>query len=123
MKACAWRGSPKNETGAQKCSSIEGVILSFGAFENVKLNEAWHLVEMIISRKPDLLEAGFGPFGYSEAVHGDEHLKSLFFSIGIKKGRYQLVQFSTLTNVKISLDTLLSHGASLSLRSIRPFHP
>jgi hypothetical protein len=123
MKACAWRGCLKDETEGQKCSSLEVVILSFGAFEKVKLNEAWHLVEMTISQKPDLLEAGFGPLGYSEAVHGDEHLKSFFFSIGIKKGRYQLVQFPTLTNVKISLDTLLSHGASLSLRSIRPFHP
>jgi hypothetical protein len=35
--------------------------VSFGTFEKVKLYKAWHLVEMIVARQPDLLEAGFPP--------------------------------------------------------------
>ena len=29
---------------------IKGVIFRFGAFEQVELNEAWHLVEMTVAR-------------------------------------------------------------------------
>src|ERR1035437_8636487 len=28
---------------------------------------------MTVARKPDLLEAGFGPLGNTETVHGDKH--------------------------------------------------
>jgi hypothetical protein len=46
------------------------VILSFGGFEQVELNEAWHLVEMTVAREPDMLEGGFRPLGDAEPVHG-----------------------------------------------------
>jgi hypothetical protein len=39
----------------------------------MKLYKAWHLVEVTVARKPDLLEGCFGPFGNSETVHSDEH--------------------------------------------------
>jgi hypothetical protein len=39
------------------------VILSFGAFERVKLYKARHPVEMTVARQPDVLESSFGPFG------------------------------------------------------------
>jgi hypothetical protein len=42
---------------------------------------------------------------------------------GIRKGRYQTLQLPTLAKPEVFLGTLLSHGASLCLRSIRPFHP
>jgi hypothetical protein len=32
------------------------MVLSFGAFEKVKLYKARHLVEMTVAREPDLLE-------------------------------------------------------------------
>jgi hypothetical protein len=43
--------------------NIKCVILSFGAFEKVKLYKAQHLVEVTVARKPDLLEGFFGAFG------------------------------------------------------------
>jgi len=95
------------------------MILSLGAFEKVKLYKARHLVEMTVARQPNLLKVGFGPLGNTKAVHCDKHLKSS----GIKKGRYQPLQLPTLAKPEVFLGTLLIHGASLFLRSIRPFHP
>jgi hypothetical protein len=53
---------------------IKGVILSFGAFEKVKLYEALDFFEMTVARHPNLLEGCFGPLGNTEAVHCDKHL-------------------------------------------------
>ncbi len=39
----------------------------------MKLDEARHLVQMSIARKPDLLEGGLGALGDAEAVHSDVH--------------------------------------------------
>jgi hypothetical protein len=49
------------------------VILSFGAFEKVKLYKALDFFEMTVARHPDLLECSFGPFSNLETVHGDKH--------------------------------------------------
>jgi hypothetical protein len=49
------------------------VILGFGAFKQVELDEARDLVEMAVTRQPDVLESGFGPLGDAEPVHGDKH--------------------------------------------------
>jgi len=87
----------------------------------VKLYKARHLVEMTVARQPDLLEICFAPFGNSKSVHGYKHRKLSFFIIGIKAARYQPLQLPTLTKPKVFLGTLLSHGASLFLRSIRLF--
>jgi hypothetical protein len=45
------------------------MILGVGAFEQVELDEARHLV----ARQPDLLEGGFGHFGDAKPVHGNKH--------------------------------------------------
>jgi hypothetical protein len=37
----------------------------------VELDDAWDLVEMAVTRHPDVLESGFGPLGETEPVHGD----------------------------------------------------
>src|SRR6266700_6027979 len=42
----------------------------------MKLYEARYLVEMTVSRQPDLLEGCFTALGNLEAVHCDEHLMS-----------------------------------------------
>jgi hypothetical protein len=39
----------------------------------MELDEARHLVEMAVTRQPDVLESGFGPLGDAEPVHGDKH--------------------------------------------------
>ena len=50
--------------------SIEGVIFCFGTFEKVKLYKARHLVEMAVTRKPDLLERCLGPLGDTDSLAG-----------------------------------------------------
>jgi hypothetical protein len=40
---------------------VKRVIIGFGAFEQVELDEAGHLVEMAVARQPDVLECYFGP--------------------------------------------------------------
>ena len=70
------RFSPRFKSGTvfpDRVRSIKCVILSFGAFEKVKLYKTWHLVEMTIARQPDLLEGGFAPLGNAETVHCDKH--------------------------------------------------
>jgi hypothetical protein len=52
---------------------IERAGLSFGPFEKVKLYKSWHLVELAVTRRPNLLESCLGPFGYSETVPCDKH--------------------------------------------------
>jgi hypothetical protein len=49
------------------------VILSLWPFEKVKLDKAWHLVEMSVARQPDLLESCLAAFDDFEAVHCNEH--------------------------------------------------
>jgi len=44
--------------------------------EKVKLYKAWHLVDMTVTRKPDLLEGGFAPLGDAEAIHGPTEFRS-----------------------------------------------
>lgn len=56
-----------------RVGSVERVILSLRAFEKVKLHKPWHLVEVAVARKPDLLEGFFGPFCNSETVHRDKY--------------------------------------------------
>jgi hypothetical protein len=49
------------------------MILSFGAFEKVKLYKARHFIEMTVAGQPDLLEGSFGALGNTKAVHRDKH--------------------------------------------------
>jgi hypothetical protein len=56
-----------------------------GDLAKVKLYKARNLVEMTVARHPNLLEIYFGPFGYSEAVHRDKHLKSSYLSTALKR--------------------------------------
>ena len=68
--------SPRFEGAAvlpQRVGRIKRVILGFGAFEQMELDEARHLVEMAVARQPDVLESGFGPLGDAEPIHGDKH--------------------------------------------------
>ena len=55
---------------------VERMILSLWTFEKVKLSKARHLVEMTVTRHPNMLESCFGPLGYTKAVHGDKHYRS-----------------------------------------------
>jgi hypothetical protein len=56
------------------------VILSFRAFEKVKLYEAWHLFTTTVARQPNVLEScfaervGFGSEAFDKCVR-DESLK------------------------------------------------
>ena len=46
------------------------MILRFRSLEQMELEEARHLVEMGLARRPDMLEGGFGPLGAAEPVLG-----------------------------------------------------
>jgi hypothetical protein len=46
--------------------------------ETLKLYKARYLVEMTITRQPNLLEGGFAPFSDAEAVHCNKHSEILF---------------------------------------------
>jgi hypothetical protein len=59
--------------GILYASPLPPVILAFGAFEQMELDESRHLVEMAVARQPDVLEGGLGPLGDAEPVHGDKY--------------------------------------------------
>lgn len=52
---------------------IKSMILGFGTFKQVELDEARHLIEVTVAGQPDFLECFFGPLGDAETVHGNEH--------------------------------------------------
>ena len=52
---------------------IKRVVLSLGPLEEMKLDKAWHLVEVTVAGHPDLLESCFGALGNAKAVHCDKH--------------------------------------------------
>jgi hypothetical protein len=69
------------------CQKIKGEILSPRASEKVKLYKARHLVEMTVSRHPDMLKGGFGSLGNPKAVHCDPlSLRRLDFAGPVSKG-------------------------------------
>src|SRR5215469_6136362 len=53
---------------------IEREVLVLGSLEQVKLDEARHLVQLRVAAEPHLLERLFRPLLHPEAVHGNEHL-------------------------------------------------
>src|ERR1700754_2474340 len=70
------RFGPRLEGGAvfpDRMRCVQRVVFGFGTSEQVKLHKARHLVEVAVTRQPDLLEIGFGPLGHLETIHGDEH--------------------------------------------------
>src|ERR1700745_775837 len=74
------------------------MVFNRGALEKVKFYEAWHLLEMGVSRQPDVLESCFGTFEYFEAVHCNEHLWSRLMELGAM-GPSNLGQERTAVNV------------------------
>src|ERR1700759_189627 len=64
-------GSP---TVPDRVRRIQRVIFGLWSPEQMEFDEARHLVEMRVARRPDMLERGFGPLGDLEAIHGDKHL-------------------------------------------------
>jgi hypothetical protein len=68
--------TPRFEGGAvlpHRVERIKRVILGIGAFEQMELDEARHLVEMAVARQLDMLEGGLGPLGDAKPVHCDKH--------------------------------------------------
>jgi hypothetical protein len=74
------------------------VVFNLGALEKVKLYEARHLLEMGVSRQPDVLESCFGTFDDFEAVHCNEHLVISLADLGAM-GPSNLGQETTAVNV------------------------
>src|SRR5271166_4428204 len=49
------------------------MILSIGAAQQMKIDEAWDVAQMRVTRRPDLLEIHLGSGNDLEAVHRDKH--------------------------------------------------
>src|SRR4051794_5730105 len=70
------RFGPGLERGVVRPHGVRGVqrvVLELGSAQQMEFDEARHLVQMSIARKPDLLEGSLGALGDAEAVHGVVH--------------------------------------------------
>src|SRR5436305_8490690 len=84
---------PRRESsliGPDGVRGVERVVLGLRPAQEVKLKEAWHALQMRVTRKPDLLESFFFAFDHLEAVHRNEH-RSLTLpartQIGLRRAR------------------------------------
>ena len=49
------------------------MVIPVGAAEQMKIDEAWDVAQMRVTRRPDLLELRLRPGNDFEAVHRDKH--------------------------------------------------
>jgi len=89
--------------------SIKYVVLSLGAFEKVKLHEPWYLVEMAVSRHPDLLECCCGPVSDVQSVLCDRS------QIHITRWKQYK---STRTDCRSSVKSFMPNAVTLPLNHV-----
>src|SRR5262245_5580890 len=66
-------GFERRVVGPDRVRGIERVVLSFRPLQQMKFDEARHLLEMRVTRQPHLLEIRLGAPGDTKTIHGDVH--------------------------------------------------